>query len=103
MASRETVYTRRLRRPIDEHTRQAIHAEYLRRRHELPVETEFHWHGEAPRFSIRSRWATFHAGYTPEHLTVDAELSFAARALATDSHRRRAVALLDAIADSLGL
>jgi len=103
MPSKETLYERRLRRPIDADAREAIRSAYLKRRHEIPVATELHWHQDKPQFSIRSSWLSFHVGYTPERLVVEAELSFAARMMATDAHRKQAVAIIDSIADELGL
>jgi hypothetical protein len=103
MRSKETLYERRLRRPIDATAREEIHSAYLKRRHEFPVPTELHWHKDKPEFSIRSSWLSFNVGYTPERIVVEAELSLAARMMATKEHRRQAVALFDAIADELGL
>jgi hypothetical protein len=103
MRSKERLYERPLRRPIDADAREAIHSAYLRRRHELPVATEMHWHAEKPQFSIRSSWLSFHVGYTPERMVVEAELSFAARMMITDEHRRKAVAVIDSIAEELDL
>jgi hypothetical protein len=103
MRARETLYQRQLRRPIDAEAREAIHSAYLRRRHEIPVATELLWHKDKPQFSIRSSWVSFNVGYTPERLVVEAELSLAARMMATEAHRRQAVAVIDSIADELGL
>ena len=103
MPSKETLYERRLRRPIDADARKAIHTAYLKRRHEIPLATEMHWHKDKPQFSIRSSWASFNVGYTPERLVVEAELSLAARLVVKDEHRRQAVAFIDAIADELDL
>jgi len=99
----ETLYERRLRRPIDDDMRKAIHSAYLRRRHEIPVATEMHWHQDRPQFSIRSNWLSFHVGYTPDRMVVEAELSFAARMMITDAHRRQAVAVIHSIAEELNL
>ena len=103
MRSREKLYERRLRRPIDADLREAIDSAYQRRKHEIPVATELHWHASKPEFSIRSSWMSFNVGYTPERLTVEAELSMAARLMVTDAHRKQAVAVIDSIADELGL
>ncbi len=103
MPSKETLYERRLKRPIDADTREAIRSAYFKRRHEIPVPTELHWHETKPMFSIKSALLSFHIGYTPDRLIVEAELSFAARLMATDAHRRKAVAVIDSIADELNL
>ncbi len=103
MAWKETLYERRLRRPLDESTRQSIVSLYHRRRHELPIETELHWHPARPAFTLKSRWLSFHGWYTAEKLVVDAELTLAAKMMATDAHRGQAVRFLDSIADELGL
>jgi hypothetical protein len=103
MPRKEKLYERRLRRPLDDATRQAIVSLFHERRHEIPVETELHWHPAQPRFTIRSRWVSFHGHFTPDTLVVDAELSLTARLMATDEHRGQAVRFLDAIANDLGL
>jgi len=103
MRWKETLYTRQLRRPIDEPTRQAIANEYSRRRHEIPIATELQWHPDQPQFTIRSHWVSFVVRFTPEILQVDAQLSLTAKALATQEHRQRAVRIIDAIATDLGL
>jgi hypothetical protein len=41
--------------------------------------------------------------FTPEILEVDAELSLAAKAFATQAHRQTAVRFIDSIAAELGL
>jgi hypothetical protein len=99
----ETLYERTLRRPIDEQVRREIDEEYARRRHQIPLPTELRWHQSKPEFVISSRLLSFIGRYTTERLVVDAELTLAAKMLATDEHRRTAVRLLDDIADSLGL
>ena len=52
MRSREKLYERRLRRPIDADLREAIDSAYQRRKHEIPVATELHWHA-SKRIVIR--------------------------------------------------
>jgi hypothetical protein len=103
MRWKETLYTRRLRRPIDGPTREAISNEYSRRRHEIPVPTELHWHPDKPQFAIRSHLLSFVVRFTPELLEVEAELSLAAKALSTAAHRAKAVRFIDTIATELGL
>ena len=97
------LYTRRLRRPIDGPTRAAIANEYSRRRHEIPVPTKLHWHPDKPQFTIRAQWLSFVVRFTHEVLEVDAELSLAAKAFATQKHRQNAVRFIDSIATDLGL
>jgi hypothetical protein len=103
MRWKETILKRRLKRPIDEPTRTAITAEFARRRHEIPVATEFRWHPEKPQFTIHSPWLSFIVHFANEDLVVDAELSLAARMLATEANRKRAVHVIETIADDLGL
>jgi hypothetical protein len=103
MRWKETLYERPLRRPIDTMTRKAIEAIYNQRRHEIPVETELHWHPAKPQFTLKSRWLSFHGHFTPEKLVVDAELTLTAKMMATDAHRGQAVRFIDAIAEELGL
>jgi hypothetical protein len=99
----ETLYRRRLQRPIDAPTREAISNEFARHRHEIPVPTELQWHEEKPQFTIRSKWLSFVVQFTHEDLVVDAELSLAAKMFATQENRRHAVRLIESVANNLGL
>jgi hypothetical protein len=83
--------------------RNAIAGEYSRRRHEIPIATELQWHPEKPQFTIRAALLSFVVRFTPEAMAVDVELSLAAKALATQQHRRDAVLFIDSIATDLGL
>jgi|SRR6516225_3281874 hypothetical protein len=103
MRWKETIYQRRLKRPIDEPTRTAISAEFARLRHQIPVPAEMKWHPEKPQFTIHSKWLSFVVHFTNDDLVVDAELSLTARILATDANRKQAVQLIDTIANDLGL
>ena len=103
MPWKETLYRRRLKRPLDEPTRRAIDDEYARRRHEIPMETELRWHHQEPRFTIKAKMISLIVHFTPEDLVVDAELSFAARMFATDGHRREAVRFIESIAHDLNI
>ena len=73
----------RLRRPIDAPMREAISTEFSRRRHEIPVPAELHWHAEKPQFTIRSKLLSFIVQFTHDLIVVDAELTLAAKMLAT--------------------
>jgi hypothetical protein len=103
MRWKETLYRRRLRRPIDATTRAAINTEFSRRRHEIPIATELHWHEEKPQFTIRSKLLSFVVHFTHELMVVDAELTLAAKVLATRENRETAVKFIDSIANDLGL
>ncbi|MGP0062213.1 MAG: hypothetical protein ACLQGP_01255 [Isosphaeraceae bacterium] len=83
--------------------REAISSEFSRRRHEIPVPAELHWHQEKPQFVIRSKWLSFIVHFTPEDLVVDAELTLAAKMFATQTHREKAVKIIESVADHLGL
>ncbi len=103
MRWKETLYQRRLRRPIDAPTRQAIDTEYQRRRHEIPLPTELHWHAEKPQFTIRSKLLSLIVHFTHDLMVVDAELTLAAKLLATKENRETAVRFIESIANDLGL
>ena len=103
MQWKETLYKRHLRQPIDGPTREAINTEFLRRRHEIPVPAELHWDQEQPQFTIRSKWLSFIVHFSHELLVVDAELTLAAKMLATPENRRSAVKFIESIANDLGL
>lgn len=64
---------------------------------------ELHWHHEKPQFTIRSQWLSFIVHFTPELLVVDAELSLAAKVMATQENRATAVRFIDSLATELGL
>lgn len=103
MRWKETLYKRPLRRPLDEPTRKAIEHEYTRRRHEIPLETEAHWHAHKPQFTIKSKMLSFIVHFAPPDLVVDAELSLAAKMFATDEHRKNAVQFIESIAQELNI
>jgi hypothetical protein len=104
MPRREKLFERRLRRPLDDETRRAIETEYQRRRHEIPLSTQMRWHQTHPQFTISSSLLSFIVNFTAdERMVVDAELSFAARMLASDANRKQAVAFIESIASDLGL
>src|SRR4051812_43632986 len=104
MPRKETLLERPLRRPLDAATRRAIESKYIERRHEIPIPTELSWHATHPRFTIRSPLLSFVVNFTDDlRLVVDAELSLAARMLATDANRKQAVRFIESIAVDLGL
>jgi hypothetical protein len=80
-----------------------ISREYSRRRHEIPIPTEFHWHPEKPQFTIRSPWLSLVVQFTTDQMIVDAEYSLAAKMLATKENRQTAVQFIDSIAEDLNL
>lgn len=103
MARREKLYERKLRRPVDAPTLDAVRSEFHRRRHEIPVAAELLDHPTRPEMTIRTKWASFIVQFGHGNLRVDAELSLAARVLATAENRRLAVHLIDQIANDLNL
>ena len=64
---------------------------------------ELQWHDEKPQFMIRSEWLSFIVRFTHEDLVVDAELTLAAKMLATRKHREDAVKIIESVAEELGL
>jgi len=103
MPSNEPLYERPLRRPFDERTRQAINAEYQRRRHEAPIPTEIHWHPSLPEFILKARGLTIIGRFTEEKFIVAAQLSLPLRLIANDGHRHQARLLIHEIAEGLDL
>src|SRR5690349_6934971 len=102
MAWKEKLYERRLRRPVDHRTLEAIRSEFERRRHEIPVAAELVGladHG----MTIKTKWLSLIVHFTKDTLKVEAELSLAARMLATDANRKFAVQFIDSIAEDLNL
>ncbi len=104
MPRTEKLFERRLRRPLDDETRRAIETEYHKRRHEIPIPTQMKWHQTHPQFTISSPLLSFIVNFTPdERLVVNAEMSLAARMMASDANRKQAVAFIESIAVHLGL
>jgi hypothetical protein len=100
----ELLYERKLKKPFDAPMRQALDSEYQRRRHEIPIPTEIRWHASESKFTIRSSMLSFHVHFTPDHrLVVNAELSLAAKLLATPQNRQDAVRFIESIASDVGL
>jgi len=103
MPWKEKLYERRLKRPIDEQTRAAIHSEFHRRQDQIPMATELTWNAAKPEFTIRSRWISFIVRFTRERMVVNAELSLAAKMFATEENRRHAVRFIEDVANDLNL
>ncbi len=103
MPWKEKLYERRLKRPIDEQTRVAIHSELRRRQDQIPMATKLTWNATKPEFTIRSRWISFIVNFTRERMVVNAELSLAAKMFATEENRRHAVRFIENVANDLNL
>ena len=104
MPRKEKLFERPLKKPLDDDTRRAIEGEYRKRRHEIPIPTEMRWHATHPQFTIRSNLMSFIVNFTQDkRLVVDAELSLAARLLASEANRKQAVQFIESIAVDLGL
>jgi hypothetical protein len=103
MLWKEKLYERRLKRPIDEQARATIHSEFRRRQDQIPMATELTWNAAKPEFTIRSRWISFIVHFTRERMVVNAELSLAAKMLATEENRRDTVRFIESVADDLNL
>ena len=103
MAWREKLYERRLKQPVDTGTLDAIRSEFHRRQHEIPVPTELLDHPAKPEMTIKTKWLSFIVQFSKETMRVDAELSLAAKMLATTENRQVAVQFIDSIANDLNL
>ncbi len=103
MAWKETLYERPLKGPIDAPKRAAIQEALKGRRHESLTPTEVSWRDDRPELVIRSKWISFIVRFTHERMVVDAELSLAAKMLATDANRRQAVQFIESVAVDLDL
>jgi len=103
MGWKERLFERPLARAFDDDLRRAIDAEFQRRRHEFPIPVRLTWgHGE-PSFLIASQWASFLVRFAQNRLIVDAQLSLAARMLATEQNRQTVITFINSIADELKL
>lgn len=103
MPKRDTLYERSLKHPLDDAQRAAIVREATERCRQLPLATESGWDETGTVFTVKSALATFYATFSPQQLVVSAELSLAARLLATEHNRKHAVALMASVADELDL
>jgi hypothetical protein len=103
MAWREKLYERTLKRPVDPPTLDAIRSEFQRRKHEIPVAAELLENRAKPEMTIKTKWLSFIVQFTKETMRVDAELSLAAKMLATQENRKFAVQFIDSIANDLNL
>lgn len=103
MRRRETVYERKLKRSLDKTMRDAISKEAAERCRHIHFPTECGWHEKEPVFTIKSALATFIATFSADKVVVSAELSLAARLVATEHNRKFAVEIIDSIADRLDL
>ncbi|WZO98048.1 hypothetical protein EP7_005101 [Isosphaeraceae bacterium EP7] len=102
MPWKETLFERKLKRPVDGPLRKDVEDVYQRRRGEIPISTDLSWHPEKPEFTIRSKLLSFIVRFTQDQrMVVEAELSLAAKLMATDANRRQAVAFIESIADDL--
>lgn len=102
MPWKEKLFERRMRRPLDPELKQAVETEVGRRIHDLPVRSEAHWHATRPELTIKSHWLSLIVSFQ-DNLVVNAELSLAAKMMITDENRKQAVAMIESIADGLGL
>ncbi|MGO9464577.1 MAG: hypothetical protein ACLQIB_28670 [Isosphaeraceae bacterium] len=103
MGWKERLFERPLSRAFDEELRRAIDAEFQRRRHEIPIPVRLTWGQGEPSFLLASQWASFLVSFAPNRLIVDAELSLAARMLATEKNRQSVINIINSIADDLNL
>ena len=103
MGSKERLYERLLTRVLDEQVRQDFEAEFHRRRSEIPIPVEFSWDKSRSSITLGSKWVGFLIHFVHDKMVVDADLSFAARLLATESNRRQVVKLIRSVADDLRL
>jgi hypothetical protein len=67
------------------------------------VPAELRWSATRPEFVVATQWLSLLARFTPDLLTVDAELTLAAKMFATPENRRQAVRIIESLADDLGL
>jgi len=103
MGWKERLFERPLARTFDEEVRRAIDAEFHRRRHEIPIPVRLTWGQGEPSFLIASQWASFLVSFAQGRLIVDAQLSLAAKMLATEKNRQSVISIINSIADELKL
>jgi hypothetical protein len=103
MRRKERLFERPLKRPVDDAVRQAIEAEIHRRRHEFPIPIELGWAQGQQSFTIASKWFNLLVDFAQDRMVVDAELTLAARVLATESNRQKLIAIINDSFDKLKL
>jgi hypothetical protein len=99
----ECLFERPLKRPLDDQLRGLILDAVAGRREQLPFPAEFEWHPVEPVLMVKSKLLPIYIAFDPGRLTVHAKLSMAARMLATEGNRKRAIRLVEEIADELDL
>jgi hypothetical protein len=103
MRGKERLFERPLSRAFSDETRRAIDAEFQRRKREIPIPVRLTWGQGEPSFLLDSQWASFSVSFADERLTVDAQLSLAAKVLATQKNRQSIIKIINNIADELNL
>jgi hypothetical protein len=103
MGWKERLFERPLSRAFDDETRRAIDAEFQRRRNEIPVPIRMTWGQGEPSLLLASHWASFLVSFAHGRLIVDAQLSLAAKMLATEKNRQSLIDMINSIADELKL
>ena len=99
----ECWFERPLKRSLDDELRRLILDAVSGRREQLPLAAEFEWHPVEPVLMVKSKLLPLHVAFDPGRMTVHAKLSLAARMLATEGNRQRAIRLIEEIADELDL
>ena len=67
----------------------------------MPVELV--WLEEKDQCMLKSTWLSFNFVFTPEVMTVTADMTFAAKMMATPENKKRAVKIISEVADNLDL
>ncbi len=65
--------------------------------------TELEWHSTDPILTIRSPMITFRVSFAPETLAVHAKIPLAARPLATNGNRQKAIRFVEEVAGQFDL
>ena len=103
MAWREKLYERRLKRPVSSQTLEADALGVSPAKARDPRADELFDHPTRPEMTIKSKWLSFIVQFNKETMRVDAELSLAAKMLATTENRQVAIQFIDRIANDLNL
>lgn len=99
----ECLHERPLRRPFDDSLREAILHEATKRRREIPMPAEFEWHATDPVLTVKSPTMSMTVSFAPDRLAVHAKMSLAARAVATQGNKKKAVQIIEEVAGKFGL
>jgi hypothetical protein len=103
MAQRKQVYERCLKKPIDPQIQAVITKLLAAYQDVIPIPYTYAWDNKQRLLRVQSKLVSWTAIFTPQRAVVFTDISFIGRFLDTEDNQQKIVALLDIVADELGL